>query len=220
MEIESRSTHNVTYRCIAVERESPPDEWPLLAGEAIHNLRASLDHIVFASAKRPGSRHAFPIFKGPCEFQVMGEKMLSGVPASVRAAIEKAQPYRTMPQAPAQAMLERLRVLSNLDKHRTLTTLATAVRHEGVGVPDGVSITWQKHATNKPLGSGETHISTFTAGSESEVSEMNLQPIFAYQVRIEGRPLSIFVAIVREIYRVLFECENGAPLSPFAAYPL
>jgi hypothetical protein len=46
-EVESRSAQHVTYRCFAVEQEAPPDEWSLLAGEAIQNLRASLDHLVW-----------------------------------------------------------------------------------------------------------------------------------------------------------------------------
>jgi len=220
VEVESRSPRKIKYRGLAVEREAPSDEWPLLAGEAIQNLRSALDHIVWASIKRPSSRTGFPIFTDPCEFQVLGGRMLQGVPEPIRATIEKAQPYRTSPNAPAQAMLEQLRVLSNRDKHRELATVASAVQHEGVGIPEGVTINWQKAGTNQPLGSGETHVSTFTASSESELAEMDVQPIFAYEVRIEGRPLGLLVGIVREAYRVLVECETGKPLSPFAPYPL
>jgi hypothetical protein len=219
-EIESRSSHNITYRCLAIEREPPPDEWSLLAGEAIQNLRSALDHVIWASIKRPSTRTAFPIFTDPREFQVLGTPMLRGVSDSIRAAVEKAQPYRTFPDAPAEAFLERLRVLSNLDKHRTLATIASAVQHEGVGVSEGVNIAWQKYATDQPLGSGETHISTFTASSESELREMDVQPFFAYEVRIEGRPVDTLVGIVHEVYRVLFECETGKPLPPLAPYPL
>jgi hypothetical protein len=218
-EIESRSAHKITYRCLALEREPPSDEWPLLAGEALHNIRSALDHVVYA-ASGERSRTQFPIFTDPCEFQVLGGRMLQGVPEAIRTAIEKAQPYRTFPDAPAQAFLEQLRLLSNLDKHRTLATIASAVQHEGVGTPEGVKITWQKFATNQPLGSGQTHISTFTASFASEVEDVNVEPFFAYEVRIEGRPLAVLVGIVREAFRVLAECETGKPLSIFAAYPL
>ena len=34
------------------------------------------------------------------------------------------------------------------------------------------------------------HVSTFTASSKSEVSEVDVEPLFGYQVLIEGRPLS------------------------------
>lgn len=220
VEIESRSTHKIRYRSFAVEREAPSDEWPLLAGEAIQNIRSALDYVVNASVKRPSTQTGFPIFTDPCEFQVLGARKLQGVPEAMRTAIEKAQPYRTSPAAPAQAMLEQLRMLSNLDKHRSLATVASAVLHEGVGLADGVSVTWQKYGTNVPLGPGETHVSTFTASSESEIEEVDVQPMFSYEVRIERRPLSVLKGIVSEAYRVLVECETGQPLSPFAPYPL
>jgi hypothetical protein len=117
-------------------------------------------------------------------------------------------------------MLEQLRVLSNLDKHRTLATIASAVVHEGVGTPTGVSIAWQKYGTNRPLASGETYVSTFTASSEAELGEMDVEPMFGYEVRIEGRPLHVLRGIVHETYPVLVECETGNALSPFAPYPL
>jgi hypothetical protein len=44
-EVEAQSTHEIRYRSLALEQEAPPDDWPLLAGEAIQNLRASLDHM-------------------------------------------------------------------------------------------------------------------------------------------------------------------------------
>ena len=219
-EVESRSAHHIKYRCFAVEREAPSCDWPLLAGEAIQNLRAALDHVVWAAVRRPSTRTAFPIFTDPCEFQVLGSKMLHGVPVPMRTVIERAQPYRRYPAAPAKAMLEQLRVLSNLDKHRTLATVASSVVREGVGTSEGVSISWQEYGTNQPLGSGETHVSTFTAASESEIKEVDVEPLFSYEVRIEGRPLSYLKGIVHDIYPVLFECENGTPLSPFAPYPL
>jgi hypothetical protein len=146
--------------------------------------------------------------------------MLKGVPESVKATIERAQPYRNYPPDPDESMLERLRVMSNLDKHRELTTIASAVVREGVGVRDDVSITWEKVGTGQALGSGETHVSTFTAASEAELAKTDVEPMFGYEVRIEGRPLSVLKGIVHDAYRILYECETGEPLSPFAPYPL
>jgi hypothetical protein len=110
-EIESRSAREITYRCLAVEREAPPEGWALLAGEAIQNLHAALDHIVYAaSGGQDGTK--FPIFTDPGKFQEKAFGMLPGVPEPVREVIEKAQPYRNYPADPAQAMLVRLRVLA------------------------------------------------------------------------------------------------------------
>jgi hypothetical protein len=218
-DVESRSTHEITYRCFAVEREAPPDEWPLLAGEAIQNLRSALDHMVYAASGEHDWTQ-FPIFTDPAAFEKKGPDMLQGVPDSVRATIERAQPYHNFPPAPRQTMLEQLRVLSNRDKHRTLATVATGVVREGVGTRTDVKIEWEKYGTDRPLGSGETHISTFTASSESELDEGDVQPMFGYEVRIEGRRLDILKGFVHDIYPILVECETGEPLSPFAQYPL
>ena len=88
-------------------------------------------------------------------------------------------------------MLEHLRTLSNLDKHRTLTTIASAIGFEGVGLPDGIEVEWRKYGTNQPLGSGDPHVSSFIATSESEIAEMNVESFFSYEVRIEGRSVSL-----------------------------
>jgi hypothetical protein len=219
VDVESRSLREITCRCFAVEQEAPPEEWPLLAGEAIQNLRAALDHLVYA-ASGGEERTQFPIFTDSATFEEKAPAMLQGVPDSVRATIEKAQPYHNFPPAPSQTMLEQLRVLSNLDKHRTLAAIASSVVREGVGTRTDVKITWQKYGTDRPLGSGETHISTFTASSEAEVGELDVEPMFGYEVRIEGRPIDYLKGFVHDVYPVLVECEKGEQLSPFAPYPL
>lgn len=117
-------------------------------------------------------------------------------------------------------MLEQLQVLSNLDKHRTLATIASAVVREGVGTPKGASVTWQRYGTDRPLGDGETHVSTFTVTSEAELGAGDVEPLFGYEVRLEGRRVDVLKGIVHDIYPVLFEAETGEPLSPFAPYPL
>ncbi len=146
--------------------------------------------------------------------------MLKGVPKSMRASIEGAQPYIRTPSAPAQDGLAILSSLSNRDKHRVLATVASAVINEGVGVPNGVDLRWEKLGTDERLGAGKTHVSTFVIRTEGEAEEMNVQPMFAYQVRVEGRPISILVWIAKQVFRTLAECDTGEPLSPLAPYPI
>jgi hypothetical protein len=219
-EVVSKSAHEIKFRGIAEEREAPPDYWPLLAGDAIQNLRSALDHVVYRAASDGNERTQFPIFTDPNGYKEQNPNWLKGVPDSVKATIENAQPYRRFPTNPAVSGLEQLHELSKLDKHRTLTTVASAVQHEGVGVSEGVSITWEKPATGSTLDSGETHVSTFTASSETEISESDIEPLFTYEVLIEGRRVDIFRTIVREAWPVLVECETGKPLSHLAQYPL
>jgi hypothetical protein len=146
--------------------------------------------------------------------------MLQGVPQPMRALIEETQPYRTLPDGPQFDALERLRTLSNIDKHRTLATVVSAIQMEYVGVGEGVTIAWDEYATNKPLGDGKTYISSFTATSETEIKEMDVNPGFTYQVRIEEMPLDILVGIARRVFETITACETGQLPHPFALYPI
>jgi hypothetical protein len=192
-----------------------------LAGEAVQNLRSALDHAVYAIAKRPTTRTQFPIFIDPCEFQVRGKPMVKGVPEPICAAIERAQPYNRLPERPEFDRLWQLRFLSNLDKHRTLAVVATAIDLELVGLRDGVHLNWNQFATERTLGHGETHISSFTATSEAEIEEVDVSPDFSFEVRVQGQPVSHLVAIAMRVFEVVTEIESGGePISPFAAYPI
>ena len=117
-------------------------------------------------------------------------------------------------------MIEQLDELANLDKHRALTTVATVIGHDAVGVPEGVDIKWLEPGINGPLGAGDTHVSTFIATSESGVEDLPVEVLSSYEVRIENRRVERFRGIADEVYRALFECETGQPLSPLARYPL
>jgi hypothetical protein len=218
-ERELRSAQEAEYRCFAVQRKEMPTHWPLLAGEAIQNLRSALDHLVFE--KSGGNRRTqFPIFTDRCEFQVLSPRYLKGVPEATRASIEEAQPYRYMPEDTAHHPLAQLSALSNLDKHRVLTTFVSAVTNEGVGIPSGAELTWTDVATNKRLGAGKAQISTFVVRTEGEVKDVKVEPMFSYEVRIERRPVGTLKWIANSAYRTMAEVDTGEKLSPLAPYPL
>jgi hypothetical protein len=222
VERERRSANDVKYRCFARERQPPADHWPLLAGEAIQNLRSALDHALYEVApKRKRGRATYPIFTDPCEFQVIGLKRLLGIPAEIRAAIEDTQPYRRLPQAPAKDALEQLRTLSNIDKHRALTTFASVIYLESVSAWGDLEIRWEDGAPGKQLShGGETYISTFVVTSETGLDEMDVTPDFGYQIRIEGRPLDLFPIMARRVFEGVSVCESGGKLPPSSSYPL
>lgn len=218
VEREPRAPNHVEYRCFAIERQPLPDHWPLLAGEAVQNLRSALDHAVYAVAGR--SKSQFPIFTNPDDFQARSKDALRGVPEAMRATIERAQPYNRAPKNPRRARLAVLNALSNLDKHRVLAVVASATRLEYVGTREDIEITWQMIATERQLGHGETHISTFVATAETEIEEVDVHPGFDYEIRIEGRPLNLLIGVARRVYEVLAQVETGEPLSPLAPYPI
>lgn len=115
--------------------EDCPDSFGLIAGDAIHNLRSSLDHMVVAlaieGAKSSGKslswddlkKLQFPIVTKKPGFtkQVRGDRLRDVVPGAVDV-IESFQPYNRHPKAPDFSPLAMLSFLDNSDKHSVLTT--------------------------------------------------------------------------------------------------
>jgi hypothetical protein len=134
---ELREGH-LGYRVILEEfTESPPlDEWGLLVGECIHNLRSALDNLVFALARlrhdpprNPGAI-AFPIYQDRSQFKKHGLSKLDQMSDSAAALIEQLQPFqRNRPEVegtPETDALVRLQWLNNHDKHRVPSVVLIA----------------------------------------------------------------------------------------------
>ena len=119
-----------------LKKPSMVDEWGLLLGECIHNLRSSLDNLAFALARlrrappeRP-SKIAFPIFETRAEFERRGRANIDQLPDQAVALIELIQPFqrngsieRDSPDLDALVHLQRL---NNTDKHRIPTVVLIA----------------------------------------------------------------------------------------------
>lgn len=110
-------------------RESPPfDEWALIFGECIHNLRSSLDNLAFGLArlkKDPPSQPktiAFPIFKDKEDFERNGRRSLKQLPEDASNLIERLQPFQRDGSEqfgrPEDDFLLKLQLFNNLDKHQ------------------------------------------------------------------------------------------------------
>lgn len=118
------------YRLIVEEFKNPPmtDDWGLLFGECIHNLRSSLDNLAFALSRvrrdppeRP-SKIAFPIFETKSDFEKRGRSNIDQLPEDAAALIELIQPFQRDGSAeggnPDRDALIHLQRLNNADKHR------------------------------------------------------------------------------------------------------
>jgi hypothetical protein len=115
----------------------PPPRLSLICGEAVQNIRAALDHLVWQlvllEGNQPDKWNSFPDYtkKGQFDANVRHPKNperrpspLHGIDPNGRAwaFIEEAQPYRggTGHEDPTHHELAVLAFLSNMDKHRTL----------------------------------------------------------------------------------------------------
>jgi hypothetical protein len=107
---------------------APPRECRLAFGDAVHQLRSSLDHIVYALAQplttdpKVLRKIDFPIYIDENLFN--GSKGVGHLrrlfSADQFAAIVRAQPYKRNPVAPHTEWLWVLSELDNIDKHRTI----------------------------------------------------------------------------------------------------
>lgn len=139
------NTETHTYRIKMIRRGRVPRKFSIIAGEAIHQLRSSLDHLVsqlvILNGKTPTRWHAFPIFAQPPtkKQKPAFEGMIKGIPPAAKTAIESLQPYhRATPHG--NLFLVVLRELDNAYKHRSVWIVGGALSGYGrvdVGVRPG-----------------------------------------------------------------------------------
>jgi hypothetical protein len=120
--------------------KEPPLRLAAIAGDVVHNLRASLDYIVEELVKSSGHtpmfQHQFPICADADGFAAALKKgKLNGVPAKPLRLIKGCQPYQVEPEARPVHPVIQLHRLSNRDKHHVLaiSALNAAFRSKFVG---------------------------------------------------------------------------------------
>ncbi len=114
------------------ETPKVPLDWSVIIGEILHNLRSSLDHLVWQlvldNGHTPGRLNEFPITTD-CEGWGKAKKRgsLKGVSQKHEELIARLQPYTGGMGLPFNvAMLEAIRKLSNIEKHRHLVVAVVA----------------------------------------------------------------------------------------------
>jgi len=126
-----------------------PVQLSILSGEALHQLRSSLDHLIWTlvikTGNTPTRRNQFPIFLIENEYKTASKQMLAGVSVAAASEIETFQPFHANP--PKDHPLSLLNELNNTDKHRTLNLISAAcVGYESVVVkgrmPGGTLYPW------------------------------------------------------------------------------
>lgn len=147
-DVEHGGTHHVIRW---VRYTDPPPTLGLIAGEAIHNMRSSLDHMVVVLAKAGAIAAGveltkaeerglqFPITDHPQEFRKQVGRRLKHVTTMARDFIEGRQPYQV--HFSAEYPLRVVSELDNADKHRALTTAGLSTGVHTVNWPTGIADT-------------------------------------------------------------------------------
>lgn len=111
---------------ISILKPPPLQRWSLIFGDAIHNLRSALDHLIYAisihalKADPPPNerRSAFLINDTPSDFKSKHWRV-ADLSQPVRQAIESVQPYNRK-HANMPPLLTLLRDFDDADKHRLI----------------------------------------------------------------------------------------------------
>jgi hypothetical protein len=108
-------------------RNQIPDSIGLIFGDFIHNLRASLDNLVYELAFQNRRTISFPVYSDRAKFSTEFEPLLrSSVPPEAFQIIERVQPYHATDSSDPRVRLGLLNSFWNGDKHRTTTPILLA----------------------------------------------------------------------------------------------
>ena len=122
--------------------KDPPPEIALAAGDAIHNMRSALDHIVYElSTKRKKNPRdtSFPLHKEEADWDKRGRHQVRLLPNEAITYIynvqpwPRPQPFRPDMFGPNRQRLRELHELDIADKHKTLNLAVLYVGMMGIG---------------------------------------------------------------------------------------
>ena len=138
-----RDETNAIDFTLRISEPPPIDEWSLILGDCVHNMRAALDQLAWqldsAPVTGPGGT-AFPIYtKKPKSWPM---PTVARMPAAAQAIIEGLQPCNEpTPDRIARHPLATLHALDISDKHHVLIAAVGKVAGDTiVGLPFGSSV--------------------------------------------------------------------------------
>jgi hypothetical protein len=188
--------------------EPVPPEIPLVVGDVIQNLRSALDQVAYQLYLKGGDGHgraylvSFPIFDSFKEYQREKLRKLPGVSAAAVAKIDAIQPYKG-----GNDVLWVLNKLNNIDKHRLLLTVGSAVRGIDVGkmmfqsmakIKPGIQVTKEHSMFFAPKDNSyplEVGTLVFTDQTTLEIVDVNVAfEIVLYEKEVvQGKPVYEFL---------------------------
>jgi hypothetical protein len=194
---ESNTGHVRQYLLTARIRDNPPALWGVIIGDAVHNLRSSLDYLAWLMTPEKHRSHqtSFPISTAVSDFQGSpAEKRLACLLPDHRAIIENVQPYHA--PHPDSDLLAILKRLSNQDKHRLLVTLVSS--SEVTYVAENNAVVSFTYSNEGPLEDG-TPIARYVAERRSESVDMDVKPGVKFQIALEQAPRARVTGLLRSI---------------------
>lgn len=189
---------------------TPPRRLSIIAGEALHQMRSTLDHAVWAHvASRHGGhppypRIAFPIcatekvFRDACR-----NRKLQGASARFTSAVESMQPFNS--QAQTEHPLAVLELLDNTYKHRLLMVTCVSITNPRWfwHKPEDVKLTVLANPFRRPLRITKegTELFSFTLSRFGPDVEVGGEPSCDVAIESPGSAeLKLIVPFLRELH--------------------
>jgi hypothetical protein len=197
------------YRVYKLRMARPlPPEFSMIAGDAVDNLRASLDHAMFtiAIAAAPLGRkveHAYFPFAGSATWFENQLKRCSDIPFEMWPFLRTLQPYKG-----GNPLLVALNDASNRNKHALILSVAAISRTMRQRV-QGISGEIRKMADVPIWDRTKQEMELLTTGSDAKFdAEFNFQFIVTLdEVPISEHALTALYAIASEVERILLALE-------------
>lgn len=196
--------NTIQYDLYAVIREEPPRELGLIVGDAIQNIRAALDYLVYALASpqvRGERRTQFPIYLEQRDFDEHSPSMLKGLMPDERDLIERVQPFMAsgVPREDPLAILNRL---SNRDKHHLLVTMVASVSETDSWVSSNNAEVRFTHLARGAVHDG-TRIVSFTARPRDPTERMDVYPQSGLQIQVDDTGIASFAIGAVELLEMI-----------------
>jgi hypothetical protein len=120
----------------AHEVRPPPARFSVMAGEIVHGLRSSLDHMVcamvLARGNTIGAWHKFPVHYDSAKFfEAVKSRALDGISAPARSWIESLQPFADLQR---NAIVGALHDYDVINKHRLLPLAQSVLAFDNVAL--------------------------------------------------------------------------------------
>lgn len=117
----------------------PPARFGTILGDVVHNVRCTLDHLIWqlvlSNGERPTKSNQFPIISDPTKYwKNIRNGRLRGVSETHRAIIDSVQPFQRV--SDYHDPLTLLSWLDNVDKHHVVLPAFALVRPPTVGLLD------------------------------------------------------------------------------------
>lgn len=188
------------YAFVAFGDPEVPLRFAVLAGEIIHHLRSSLDHLVYAliiqNGGTPTKNNQFPICATTEKFdQACTSGMINGVSPSAKQLIMAVQPYTST--TPDDTILHVVNQYDIFDKHRLLVVVTTMVR-----LGNTITIGTNAEIAATPTRQGKTP--TIVGHGDPAPRKISKEGVEVFTIRL-AEPAPEFVATADIVPQLAFE---------------